>query len=153
MSAMRVIQGGGRPSEFSIGDVIDHRYELRRDLGRGAGGVVFEACHTFTGRTVALKLVAPDVPRNMVGEMRARLLREARALAVLRHPGIVEVLDGGVTSDGTPYLVMEKLEGRTLEGLLTTRGKLSCEDAVATVLQLCDALDVAHRAGVVHRDV
>ncbi len=143
----------GRP-EFGIGDVIDDRYELIRDLGRGAAGVVFEARHKFTHRRVALKLVSPDTARSAQGELRARLVREARALAAARHPSIVDVLDGGVTSCGTPYVVLEMLEGgRTLEGLLATRGKLSVKDTVAIGLQLCDGLAAAHRAGVVHRDV
>ena len=143
----------GRP-EFRVGDVIDNRYELVRDLGRGAAGVVFEARHMFTHRRVALKLVSPDSPRAVQGELRARLVREARAIAAARHPSIVDVLDGGVTSCGTPYIVLEMLEGgRTLEGLLATRGKLSVKDTVAIGLQLCDGLGAAHKAGVVHRDV
>ena len=147
------IGANGRP-EFHVGDVIDDRYELMRDLGRGAAGIVFEARHKFTHRRVALKLVSPDSPRAAQGELRARLVREARALAAARHPSIVDVLDGGVTSCGTPYIVLEMLEGgRTLEGLLATRGKLSVKDAVAVGLQLCDGLSAAHKAGVVHRDV
>jgi hypothetical protein len=141
------------PASVSVGSTVDGRYELRRDLGRGAGGVIFEAVHRFTGRRVALKVVAPDIPPALLPEMRTRLGREARALAAVRHPGIVDILDGGVLEDGTPYIVMEHLEGRTLEGLLVTRGKLSTEDTSALALQLCDALDAAHEAGVVHRDL
>jgi serine/threonine protein kinase len=140
-------------ANLHVGDVVDGRYELRRDLGRGAGGLVFEARHMFTGRLTALKVVAPDVPRAQLHELRARLTREARALAAVRHPGVVEVLDGGILADGTPYIVMEKLEGRTLEGLLAARGKVSSEDTVALALQLCDALDAAHKANIVHRDL
>jgi serine/threonine-protein kinase len=143
----------GRPRAFVLGDIVDGRYELRSDLGRGAGGVVFEACHCFTGRTVALKIVAPEVSRVQLAEFRARLVREARALAAARHPSIVEVLDGGVLADGTPYFVMEKLEGRTLEGLLAARRKISPEEVVALALQLCDALECAHKLGIVHRDL
>jgi eukaryotic-like serine/threonine-protein kinase len=142
-----------RPGHLQVGDVVEGRYELRRDLGRGAGGVVFEAFHRFTQRTVALKIVAPDVPVAQLTELRARLVREARALATARHPGIVEVLDGGVVEDGTPYFVMEKLDGRTLEGLLAARARLSPEETAAVMFQLCDAMDVAHRSGVVHRDL
>jgi len=143
----------GRPGHLQVGDVVEGRYELRRDLGRGAGGVVFEAFHRFTQRLVALKIVAPDVPAAQLGQLRVRLVREARALAMARHPGIVEVLDGGIVDDGTPYLVMEKLEGRTLEGLLAARSRISAEETAAVMFQLCDAMDVAHRSGVVHRDL
>lgn len=142
-----------RAAHLRVGDVVDGRYELRRDLGRGAGGQVFEAMHRFTQRIVALKVVAPDVPVSLLHELRARLVREARALATARHPGIVEVFDGGILEDGTPYFAMERLEGRTLEGLLAARTRLSAEDTAAVMLQLCEALDAAHRAGVVHRDV
>jgi serine/threonine protein kinase len=138
---------------LKVGDRVEGRYELRRDLGRGASGLVFEAQHVFTQRTVALKVVAPDVPTAQRAELRVRLVREARALAASRHPGIVDVLDGGFLEDGTPYLVMEKLEGRTLEGLLAARTKLAAGETAAVMIQICDALDVVHRAGVVHRDL
>ena len=139
--------------EWKVGDVVGDRYELRRELGQGAGGMVFEALHRFTHRSTAVKVVSPDVPRSLVAEQNARLIREARALAAVRHPGIVEVLDGGVLPDGSPFIVLEMLDGRTLEGLIAARGKLSREDAVAVGLQLCDSLDALHRAGVVHRDL
>lgn len=138
---------------ISIGMTVDGRYEVRRERGRGAAGLVYEAVHTFTGRSVVLKVVAPDVPRSQIGELRTRLVREARALAAVRHPRVVEVLDGGVLADGTPYIVMENLEGRTLGGLLLTRERLSKSITVALVLELCDALKAVHAAGLVHRDV
>jgi tRNA A-37 threonylcarbamoyl transferase component Bud32 len=139
--------------EYTTGDDIDGRYELRRDVGTGGAGRVFEAVHRFTGRTVALKIVMPNAPPAVREELRARLMREARALAHSRHPNIVEVLDGGVLKDGAPFLVMEMLEGRTLEGLLAARGRLAVEDTLGLALQLCDGLEAAHAAGVVHRDV
>jgi uncharacterized protein (TIGR02266 family) len=139
--------------EWKVGDVVGNRYELRSELGKGAGGVVFEALHRFTQRSTAVKVVSPDLPRSLVAEQNARLIREARALASVRHSGIVEVLDGGVLEDGSPFIVLEKLDGRTLEGLIAARGKLTREDAVAVGLQLCDSLDALHRAGIVHRDL
>jgi serine/threonine protein kinase len=139
--------------ELKVGDVVGDRYDLRHELGRGAGGLVFEAVHRFTARVAALKVVAPEVPRAQLVEQCQRLLREARTLAAVRHAGIVEVFDAGLLVDGTPFIVLEKLEGRTLEGLLAARGKLPREDAVAIGLQICDALDALHRAGVIHRDV
>jgi serine/threonine protein kinase len=139
--------------ELKVGEVVGGRYDLRRELGRGAGGLVFEAVHRLTHRVAALKVVSPDVPPAQLDEQCQRLLREAQTLASLRHPGIVEVLDAGMLQDGTPFIVMEKLEGRTLEGLLAARGKLSREDSVAIGLQLCDSLDALHRGSVVHRDL
>jgi serine/threonine protein kinase len=142
-----------RRVDLKVGDVVGDRYDLRCELGRGAGGLVFEAVHLVTQRSTALKVLSPDLPRSIIAEQSARLIREARALASVRHPGIVEVLDGGTLDDGSPFIVLEKLEGRTLEGLITARGKLTREDTVAIGLQLCDALDALHRAGVVHRDL
>jgi serine/threonine protein kinase len=139
--------------EWHVGDVVGDRYELRRELGRGAGGMVFEAHHRFTHRSTAVKLVAPDVPRALITEQNARLLREAQALSAVHHPGIVEVLDAGVVEDGSPFIVLEKLEGRTLEGLIVARGKLTRDETVAVGLQLCDSLDALHHVGVVHRDL
>ncbi|HEX8794055.1 MAG TPA: serine/threonine-protein kinase [Polyangiaceae bacterium] len=138
---------------LDVGDVVDGRYQLLRDLGRGAAGAVFEARHLFTGRVVAVKMVRPESGLADIAELRARLLWEGRALAAIRHPGVVEVLDGGVTRDGSPYVVMEMLQGRTLEGLITARTRLPVECSVAVALQLCAALDAVHRAGVIHRDV
>jgi serine/threonine protein kinase len=152
MNAVAASMAGG-PRAYNVGDLIDRRYELRRDLGRGGTGVVFEARHKFTGRSVALKIVNPDLPRANVAEVRARLLREAQALAAIRHPGVVDILDGGVADDGSPYIVMERLEGRTLEGLLAARGKIPVSDVVGLALQLCGALNATHRVGIVHRDV
>ena len=136
-----------------VGDSLLARYELVRDLGRGNVGQVFQAVQQFTGRRVALKLVDPSTPLGRRPELNARLVREAKALASVRHPGVVEVLDGGFLHDGTPFIVMEMREGRTLEGLLTARGRLSVEDTVALALQLASSLDAAHAAGVVHRDL
>jgi len=136
-----------------VGDVLDGRYQLLRDLGRGAAGAVFEARHLFTGRIVAVKMVMPRYRGANIPELRARLQREGRALATVHHPGVVEILDAGVTLDGSPFLVMELLQGRTLEGLITARGRLPIPSSVAVALQICDALDAVHKAGIVHRDV
>jgi eukaryotic-like serine/threonine-protein kinase len=135
------------------GDILDGRYQLLRDLGRGAAGVVFEARHLFTGRFVAIKMVAPGFRAASLSELRARLQREGQALASIQHPGVVDVLDGGVTLDGASYVVMEMLEGRTLEGLLSARTKFSVQNTAAVALQRCDALAAAHQVGIVHRDV
>jgi len=151
MSASHVNRPGTRT--FGTGDILDGRYQLLRDLGRGAAGAVFEARHLFTGRFVAVKVVAPGNRMGDPSELRARLQREGQAMSSIRHPGVVEVLDGGVTLDGVSYLVMEMLEGRTLEGLLAARTKLTVQATAAIALQLCDALAAVHQAGIVHRDV
>jgi serine/threonine-protein kinase len=138
-------------SEPLVGEIVDTRYELRRLIARGGMSLVFEAHHKFTRRAVALKLLPSELRGKR--EIRGRLLREAYALAAVRHPGFVEVLDAGVCGEHGPYVVLEMLEGRTLDGILAARQRLSIADAVQVARQLCDAVAHANARGVVHRDV
>ncbi|MGH7294063.1 MAG: serine/threonine-protein kinase [Polyangiaceae bacterium] len=138
-------------SEPLVGATVDTRYELRRLIARGGMGLVFEAHHRFTRRAVALKLLPEELRGKK--EIRGRLLREALALTAARHPGFVEVLDAGVCADHGPYVVMEMLDGRTLDGILAARVRLSVEDSVRVGRQVCDAIAHANARGVVHRDL
>jgi serine/threonine protein kinase len=137
--------------KLEVGEVVDRRYRLKREIARGGAGAVFEAEHLFTTRPVAIKLLIPQ--QANAHESRLRLLLEARALTVARHPGIVLGLDAGETDEGLPYLVMELLEGRTLEGILAVRRRIEVADAVYLGMQLCDALAAAHERGILHRDL
>jgi serine/threonine-protein kinase len=134
-----------------VGDVVDTRYELRRLVARGGMGLVFEAHHRFTRRAVALKILPAEVRERP--EYRDRLVREAHALTAVRCPGFVEILDGGVCGQHGPYLVLEMLEGRTLDGILASRHVLDVPDAVQLGRQVCDAVAHGHGRGVVHRDL
>ncbi len=138
-------------TEGLVGLTVDTRYDLRRLIAHGGMGLVFEAAHKFTRRVVALKLL-PDSLRAQK-EARGRLLREAHALTAVRHPNFVEVLDAGVCAAHGPYLVLEMLEGRTLDGILAARRRLSISDAVQIGRQVCDALAHAHARGIIHRDL
>ena len=138
-------------SESLVGASVDTRYELRRLIARGGMGLVFEAHHKFTRRAVALKLV-PDELRGRK-EVRGRLLREALALTAVRHPGFVEVLDAGVCAEHGPYVVLEMLDGRALDGILAARRRLTIGDVVQIGRQICDAVAHANARGVVHRDL
>ena len=91
-----------------VGDVIDRRYLLVREIDRGGVGAVYEAEHRITQRSVALKLLSEH--HRTSPESRARLLREARALTLARHRNVVAALDAGELDDGQPYLVMELME-------------------------------------------
>ncbi len=143
------VQGGVRG--FSVGDEIDGRYLLKREIARGGGGTVFEAEQKFTTRRVALKLLS--LGEDVSSPSGLRLLREARALTVARHPNIVEVLDAGVASRGAPYLAMELLDGRSLDGILASREKLAPGDAAWVVSQVAAGVAKMHRHGLVHRDI
>jgi len=147
----QVEKSGARGAPLDVGAIVDRRYRLKREIARGGAGAVFEAEHLYTSRSVAIKLLLAEIAD--ASESRARLLLEARALTAARHPGIVLGLDAGETEDGTPYLVMELLEGRTLEGILAVRRRVSVADAINIGMQLCDALATAHEHGIVHRDV
>jgi eukaryotic-like serine/threonine-protein kinase len=133
------------------GAVLDGRYELRRVLGQGAEGTVYEALHRFTGQRHAVKVAAAPMGSRDDWK-RVRLLREARALGQIRHKNIVSITDAGI-ADGFPFVAEELLEGRSVEGLLVTRGQFAVPDAVGIALQVCDALSAAHAVGVLHRDI
>jgi eukaryotic-like serine/threonine-protein kinase len=136
---------------LDIGTTVDRRYLLKREIARGGAGAVFEAEHLYTKRSVALKLLVPE--HRSAPEPRARLLREALALSAARHPGVVAALDAGETEDGTPYLVLELLEGRSLEGILAVRRRIGAADVAWVGAAICEALAAAHRRGIIHRDI
>ncbi len=137
--------------EAKVGDLVDRRYLIRREIDRGGASNVFEAEQVFTTRITALKLMRPEYRGN--AEAKARLLREAKVLTLARHPNVVTLLDAGVCETSGPYLAMELIEGRTLSGILAARRRLDPVDAILIAVQLCDALSLAHADGVVHRDV
>lgn len=137
--------------EPAIGDQIDGRYTLRREIARGGGGVVFEAEHAHTGRSVAIKVMHGDHARDR--EKRERMLFEARALTLARQPNVVEVLDAGVLDGTVPYIVMELLPGRALDGILASRQRLEVGNVVHLGRQLAFALAHIHARGLIHRDI
>jgi serine/threonine-protein kinase len=133
-----------------VGSVIDGRYQVEDLLGEGGMGVVMRARHRFTGAVVALKMLHPHL--RLRPDLAARFLVEARAPAAIGHPGIVGVLDGGVTPEGDPYFAMELLNGEPLQQLMR-REALSFEAARHICLEILDALAAAHSAGFIHRDL
>lgn len=123
-------------------------YVLGRVLGRGGMAVVHEATHESTGRVVALKLVAPE---HADPDFAERLRREGRAQAALDHPNVVTIYEAG-SSDRGPWLAMRLVEGTTLSDLID-EGRLDAAGALDVLDQVAGALDAAHAAGLVHRDV
>jgi serine/threonine protein kinase len=126
------------------------RFELRRVLGRGAQSVVWLAFDPRLEREVAIKLM--KVGKGSDASAIAQWLQEARSVSRLTHPNIVPVFEANV-QDQQPYLVFEYVPGQTLAAILAKRGALPPAEAVALVMDVLDALVVAHAAGVVHRDV
>jgi eukaryotic-like serine/threonine-protein kinase len=127
------------------------RYEIRRELGRGTMGVVYEAHDPTLGRTVALKTVSLGVPDP--AEFERRFQAEARIAAGLSHPGIVVVHDVGRDAGRVVFIAFEYLQGRTLAEVLGSEGALPWREALRIVARVAEALHYAHDRGVVHRDV
>ncbi len=128
------------------------RYRVTAVLGRGAMGEVLRAHDERLGRDVAIKRVKNVFGGLAAAGFQARFDAEARALAALAHPGVVQVFDLGVDGD-EPYLVMELIEGPTLRNLVIDGGPLPARDVCALGIQLARALEAAHARGIVHRDV
>ncbi len=132
-------------------------YRLGELLGRGGMGEVYPATHRMLARPAAIKLIRPEVLAAGDGSRAeiatARFRREAEAAARLTSPHTVELYDFGVTDEGTLYLVMELLQGTTLEALLRERGPLPAAQVIDVLCQVCDSLEEAHAAGLVHRDI
>lgn len=137
-------------SDTLLGEVLDGKYEILRPLARGGMGAVYIARRLPLGDLVAVKHLLPsrDSDAN-----RQRLLREARAAARIRHPCVVQILDYGRLKDRGPYLVMEYVEGITLEELVDREGKLAPVRALELLSEICSAVEAAHRRGVLHRDL
>lgn len=139
------------PAVIEAGDLLDGKYRFERELGRGAMGTVWTAVHESLGQRVAIKIIAPEHAGS--SELRARFEREARAAAQLRSRFVVSVFDHGTTESGLPYIVMEYLEGETLEERVNREGCLSIKDACRVTRHVARGLAAAHARGIVHRDL
>lgn len=134
--------------------VIAGRYRLEKRLGRGGMGVVWRATDQLLGRQVAVKEIAQDdsLSEEEARQQRDRTLREARAVAQLRHPHIIVVHDV-VEQDERPYIVMELIDGGSLAERISARGPVDAAAAARIGIALLGALRTAHAAGVLHRDI
>ncbi len=133
------------------GDVLLGKYRVERELGRGGMGAVVAARHIELDERVAIKFVLPEHAQNAA--FIQRFIREARASARIKSEHVARVSDVGRLAGGEPYMVMEYLEGRDLEQVLTERGPLPISDAVDYVLQGLEAIAEAHSLQIVHRDL
>jgi predicted Ser/Thr protein kinase len=125
-------------------------YRIESLLGRGGMGSVYLAMHSRLGRKVALKVIAPALALD--ADFRARFLRESQLAASLDHPNVIPIYDADEI-DGVLYLAMRYVNGPSLRELIRERGSLSADETARIIEQIAGALDEAHRAGLVHRDV
>lgn len=139
---------GGLP--IAAGDVLLKKYRVERLIGAGGTGIVLSATHVQLESRVAIKFLRRALADD---ELRTRFEREARAIGTIESEHVVLVLDTGALDDGSPYMVMEYLDGRDLARVIKEDGPLPVEEAVDCMLQVCEALGQAHRHGIVHRDL
>jgi serine/threonine protein kinase len=144
------MNGGQATDPLAPGTVLDGRYRIEEEIARGGMGIIYRATHLTLDLPRAVKLITPQFARDRRYLERFRI--EATAAARVEHPNVVAVHDFG-EFDGSPYLVMQYVEGVDLERLVAREGPLAPRRALALLAQIADGLDAAHAMGVVHRDV
>jgi serine/threonine protein kinase/Tfp pilus assembly protein PilF len=136
--------------QLEPGTVLADRFEILQLLGQGGMGAVYKARDTELERLVALKLIRPDLASHP--EILRRFKQELILAREVTHRNVIRIFDLG-QAHGIKFITMEYVEGRDLRGLLQEKGKMTAEEAVPIVIQIASALDAAHTAGVVHRDL
>jgi eukaryotic-like serine/threonine-protein kinase len=139
------------PEDYAVGQVISGRFRVEHVIGIGSMGIVLAARHLELDERVAIKFIRAEM--QAVPGVLQRFAREAKAAVTIRSEHVAQVFDVG-TADGIgPYIVMEYLEGRDLAQVLELEGRLPIRRAVHYIMQACEALAVAHSAGITHRDI
>src|SRR5918911_3809313 len=134
-----------------VGQVLDGQYEIEAFIARGGMGTLHRARHILLGDRVVIKMLRPEMRSN--SEWLRRFQREGQAARRFRHPNAVQVYDLRASADGLTYMVMEFVEGHTLDRELQRRGRFTPAEALEVLEPVAHALDVAHTHGVVHRDM
>src|SRR5437868_1433468 len=136
---------------FEGGRELVGRYKLLEKIGEGGAAEVFRALDERLNRIVAVKCLRTQFTSDP--QSRQRFEVEARAAAGLSHPNIVDIYDFGEAPDGSMFIVMQYVEGENLKDVLSKRGRLTSGETIAIAVQVCHALEQAHAAGLIHRDV
>jgi serine/threonine-protein kinase len=139
------------PEGVVVGETLAGKYQVDRVLGAGGMGVVVQATHVLLNTRVAMKFLLPQYAHDQ--RVVARFLREARAAVSLKNRHVASVIDIGTLESGSPYIVMEYLEGRDLFDVIEEAGHIEALRTARLLLQACQGLASAHASGVVHRDI
>lgn len=143
--------GAGLIADPLIGTQLTDRYLILSLLGTGGNGAVYKARHRYTEKVVAVKILHSDLAQS--GDLVARFRQEAIAIASLDHPNLVSVIDFGMTGEGTFYMVMDYLDGKSLVSMIRENGMLDYRQALPIFMEVCEGVAVAHEAGIIHRDL
>src|SRR2546421_6042234 len=144
--------GSATTSSIQGEPILDGRYQLERRLGQGGMGVVFKARHIFLKTAHAIKIILPDLVGNDPNLV-TRFRQEALAAAAIRHQNIIAVTDFGVVRGTMPFLVMEFVQGKSLQDIMAEEGAMSPLRAFELMQPICAGIAAAHRQGIVHRDL
>jgi len=140
-----------RAKDSFVGTVLDDAYEIQSIIGQGGVGIVYRARHKLMDRIVAIKMLQSQMASDSTSVKRFQ--HEAKAASRLDHPNVIKVSDFGITPTGQPYIVMDYLHGTSLADVIKKSGQVSVERAIHIISQACDALDHAHKQGLIHRDL
>jgi serine/threonine-protein kinase len=138
-------------SRIQEGALVEGKYQIIRRIASGGMGAIYEVQHLRIGKRFAMKLLLPELAGRE--EVTARFEREAKAASAIGHPNIIEITDMGSTEDGLQFIVMELLHGEDLAALIVREAPLDADRTVHLVNQVLMALEAAHGAGIVHRDM
>lgn len=146
-----VLESSPEARDPRIGEVLDGKYRLDARLGQGGMGAIYRATHLMLDKQVAVKLIKPELVGSP--DLVRRFQREARAAGNLSHPNIAAAYDLGQTADGTLYIAMELVRGRSLKDVIRETGPLGVDRIIRILRQIGSALALAHRHGIIHRDL
>lgn len=141
----------GQPDPFIGREILNGQFQVLQKIGSGGMGSVYKALQKDMNRMVGVKILHPKLANR--SDLVSRFRREARAMSQLTHPNTVRVFLYGELEDGSLYIVMEFLEGKNLNQSVRAEGAFAMPRALAILIQVCGALEEAHRAGIIHRDL
>ncbi|MBZ0185286.1 MAG: protein kinase, partial [Candidatus Obscuribacterales bacterium] len=134
-----------------IGQILNDRYKVVEEVGRGGMSAVYRGVHELMDRTVAIKVLLPQLVSDQISIKRFQ--QEAQAASHLQHPNVITVYDYGFVASGQPYLVMDFLEGESLSDIIRRDKQVTVKRMIPIFMQACEALEHAHQKGVIHRDL